>query len=87
MFALPTGVTIDPESEPLVFAIEGDRQPIGTMTLAASSLVSTAGERASRTRTATRDSLSVTRVAAIGSRPISTASTWRRSIPPTRHGS
>ena len=28
-FVLPTGITIAPESEPLVFALEADRQPIG----------------------------------------------------------
>jgi hypothetical protein len=44
-FVLPTGVAITPEHQPLVFALEGDRQPIGRMTLAAGALVSYRGGR------------------------------------------
>src|SRR5262245_38860044 len=42
-FVLPTGVAIAPESQPVVFAIEGDRQPIGKITLDAGALVSSRG--------------------------------------------
>jgi hypothetical protein len=38
-FVVPAGVAIDPANEPLVFTIEGDRQPIGGVTLPAGSLV------------------------------------------------
>jgi cysteine-rich repeat protein len=37
-FSLPTGVSIDPAHEPVVFAIEANRQPIGQTTLAASAV-------------------------------------------------
>src|SRR5262245_52260714 len=42
-FVLPTGIAIAPESQPVVFAIEGDRQPIGKVTLDAGDLVSFRG--------------------------------------------
>src|SRR5262245_45791980 len=42
-FVVPAGVAIDPANEPLVFAIEGDRQPIGSVTLPAGSLLAHAG--------------------------------------------
>src|SRR5262249_22225011 len=42
-FVVPTGVTIDPANEPVVFAIEGDRQPIAQMTLPAGALASRRG--------------------------------------------
>lgn len=41
--ALPTGVAIDPANEPVVFALEGDRQPIGTLTLLAGALTAQGG--------------------------------------------
>jgi len=44
-FVLPTGVAIAPDSAPLVFVIEGDRQPIGKVTLDAGKLVSYRGGR------------------------------------------
>jgi virginiamycin B lyase len=37
-FVLPTGVAIDPRAEEVVFALEGDRQPIGQIGLPAGSL-------------------------------------------------
>ncbi|MEO8604610.1 MAG: carboxypeptidase regulatory-like domain-containing protein, partial [bacterium] len=37
-FVLPTGVAIAPASEPVVFAIEADRQPVASVTLAAGAL-------------------------------------------------
>ena len=43
MFSLPTGVTIDPANEPIVFALEGDRQPIGQVSLAPGALVAKGG--------------------------------------------
>jgi cysteine-rich repeat protein len=42
-FVLPAGVAIAPESEPVVFAIEGDRQPIGQVALAAGAVASYRG--------------------------------------------
>ena len=39
-FVVPSGVTIDPANEPVVFAIEGDRQPIAQMALPAGALAS-----------------------------------------------
>src|SRR5262245_21981687 len=42
-FVLPTGTAIAPQSQPLVFAIEGDRQLIGKVTLDAGALVSYRG--------------------------------------------
>jgi cysteine-rich repeat protein len=44
-FVLPAGVAIAPESQPVVFAIEADRQPIGVITLDAGALVSRHGGR------------------------------------------
>jgi cysteine-rich repeat protein len=42
-FVLPAGVAIDPASEPLVLAIEGDRQPIGSVTLPAGAVLARPG--------------------------------------------
>ncbi len=42
-FALPAGVTIAPANEPIVFALEADRQPVGAVTLAAGALVARSG--------------------------------------------
>ena len=45
-FALPAGVTIAPANEPIVFALEADRRPVGAVTLAAGELVArSAGKR------------------------------------------
>ncbi len=42
-FVLPTGIAIVPDGQPLVFAIEADRHPIGKVTLDAGALVSYRG--------------------------------------------
>src|SRR5262249_15112207 len=44
-FVLPTGVAIAPDSQPVVFVIEADRQPIGKVTLDAGAVVSYRGGR------------------------------------------
>ena len=43
VFVLPTGVAIDPANEPVVFALEGDRRPVGSVTLSAGSLAARPG--------------------------------------------
>jgi hypothetical protein len=44
-FALPSGVAIDPVNEPVVFALEADRQPLGVLTLLAGAFSASGGDR------------------------------------------
>src|SRR5262245_40510033 len=44
-FALPSGVAIDPVNEPVVFALEADRQPLGALRLLAGAFSASSDEK------------------------------------------